>query len=215
MQRSLAKQSQFVPHRSEKMPSSRAGNAAVARDNRAKRTQFATRRVGTGETDHAKQSQLPPGRCRARARPELAEGTLYRFAGAQGRLYEEPNCAERTQFPAVPGATRPRDVGRGAIVRNEPNFQWCQVGRGHRDEGRAANCAKQSQTCAGWGIWGVGAPGRSQWCETKPIRSRQANAGLGGGAARIALLPPGAIITPSSCGAGHCGGNVGWRPQWI
>jgi hypothetical protein len=51
--------------------------------------------------------------------------------------------------------------------------------------------------------------------ETKPICSRQANVGRGGGVAGIALLSPATIITPSSCGAGRGGGYIGWRPLWI
>ncbi len=39
--------------------------------------------------------------------------------------------------------------------------------------------AKQSQTWAGWDIWGVGSPGRSQRCKTNPIlRLRTADFGL-------------------------------------
>jgi hypothetical protein len=70
-------------------------------------------------THRVKQSQFPPGRCRARACPELAEGTPNPRSGrGQAPRRAEGNCAKQSQFPA----TR---VGPGAesIVRNKANFQ--------------------------------------------------------------------------------------------
>jgi hypothetical protein len=59
-------------------------------------------------------------------------------------------------------ATSPRCPASG----NEPNFASRDEGGGAWDDG--ANYAKQSQTWAGWGIWGT-AHGRSRLCKTKPI----------------------------------------------
>jgi hypothetical protein len=60
--------------------------------------------------------------------------------------------------PLTPGAPRP-------IVRNEPNLETCRAGTPNLPR---ANYAKQSQTWAGWDIWGTAHPER-------PIMQNEAN----------------------------------------
>jgi hypothetical protein len=71
---------------------------------------------------------------------------------ATGVLYKQ------TQFP---GGTRPGGQARGCDYAKQTQF-------GQSGWDRRAECAKQSQTWASWGIWGM-AYGRSLLCETKPI----------------------------------------------
>jgi hypothetical protein len=64
----------------------------------------------------------------------------------------------------------PRGVGQRANAQNEPNLERCRAGTPNpqRDD-----CAKQSQTWAGWDIWGTANPERS-------IVRNKANFGRGG-----------------------------------
>jgi hypothetical protein len=56
---------------------------------------------------------------------------------------------------------------RESNAQNEPNFE-------QPDRNPEANCAKQSQTWEGWGIWGTARQG-GLLCETKPIVQNEPN----------------------------------------
>ncbi len=71
-------------------------------------------------------------------------------------------CAKQTQFPpdGIPHHSTMLSFHHSnpmPIVQNEPNLEGYRAGAPDRPR---ADCAKQSQTCAGWGIWGIAAPGR-------------------------------------------------------
>jgi hypothetical protein len=55
------------------------------------------------------------------------------------------------------------------MVQNKANFALCPMGRGLATKAVAGNRAKQSQTWAGWEIWGTAYQGR-MLCQTNPIR---------------------------------------------
>ena len=111
-----AKRTQF-PARRAAGPADCAKQSQLARANRAKRSQFA----GDGSAMDAGRQGCPAGA----AEPKRAKRT--QFGGVK--------CAKRTQFspsrrsgqPIIPlfhrsGVPIPRPQGRGASVRNEPNY---------------------------------------------------------------------------------------------
>jgi len=135
-------------------PISRRGRAGRGtqgrgtRGNRAKRTQFP---AGAGRPSLApRPSGLAP------AKPIVQnEANFLRYRVRRGLRDggSSVDCAKRSQFPAVPGGTRPggRRPWR-AIVQNKPNLapgvrKWARAGRPGASAG--VDCAKRSQFRAG------------------------------------------------------------------
>jgi hypothetical protein len=87
--------------------------------------------------------------------------------------------------PISSGGTRPRRVGHGAIVRNEPNSPRSRVGRSTRGVGRGGKRAKRSQFPA------KRPPRSARLYETKPICPRRLERGAGG---RGQEAPPRTIV---------------------
>jgi hypothetical protein len=169
-----------------------ADGRLAAGDNRAKRTQFATRRTGTSRTGRAKQSQSTRA---GGTRPGGARGELCKT----NPIWWSQMCETKPIFGGrdTPPFQSPRGrMGRGhrgggrgqmcktnpirsgeVNVRNEPNLGW---------PGDHAKCAKRTQfsDCglgtelrrdASWGLPAQGPVvqtnpiGRSELCKTKPI----------------------------------------------
>jgi hypothetical protein len=134
MQQGLAKQSQSVPHRSEKMPSGRAGNAAVARDNRAKQSQSAGElKCEACETKPISGDRAVAGRSAApnKASPVKAMRSDKCFLGQELWLIRHAQGVGKTKPIARSGAP-------GRCLD-------CGLRIGDRRPAGRAKCAKQSQ----------------------------------------------------------------------
>jgi hypothetical protein len=96
--------------------------------------------------DDAKQTQLPE-------------------AGHRGGV-EESAGRQNTQHSTILSFHHSSPM---PMVQNKANFALCPMGRGLATKAVAGNRAKQSQTWAGWEIWGTAYQGR-MLCQTNPIR---------------------------------------------
>ncbi len=124
------------------------------RDNRAKQSQFATRRAGVGGTDAAKQSQVPGG-----AGQEGAPGAW----DAGRNVRNKPNCPKRGTEVVSRQGWMGRGPGDGtSILQNEPNSA-------DRPGPRRAKCAKRTQ-------FGPSRLGRAPSRRTKDAKQTQFSA---------------------------------------
>jgi hypothetical protein len=129
-----------------------------------KRTQFGPAWAGPPRAKDAKQTQF------------RGRGPGRRGANVQNK----PNCPKRgTEAVSAVAAVKTPDhssipsfqtsgVGRGGHCAKQTQFPAGPAGRDRREVGRRAECAKRSQTWAGWAIWGT-ATRRGQLCKTNPI----------------------------------------------
>jgi hypothetical protein len=82
----------------------------------AKQTQSATWGAGTSRTHRAKQRQFPPGRCRAIACPELAEGTLPSIKSRAGPTKSRGQSCETKPITGYAGGPLPQEAAEDCGV---------------------------------------------------------------------------------------------------
>jgi len=156
----------------------------------AKRTQFAPGPGGTRRGVLYKQTQFLP-LCRSGDR-RSREGkscetkpNLGAPAVSGGRRVDGARCGKQSQFPAGPGGTGSGDEDReGQSCKTNPIFATSGGSRAGTPNLRRADCAKRSQTWAGWDIWGTARRGRPNGAKRTQFPATPGGMGLEGRATR-------------------------------
>jgi hypothetical protein len=110
---------------------------------------------------------------------------LGRAAVSGGRRVDGARCGKQSQFPAGPGGTGSGDEDReGQSCKTNPIFATSGGSRAGTPNLRRADCAKRSQTWAGWDIWGTARRGRPNGAKRTQFPATPGGMGLEGRATR-------------------------------